>query len=169
MPTPRVNVERVQGPTRRRLIKGLTAFNNGAVGKSKAQHLTVTLRQRGEIVGGLSGYTWMNWLYVDLLWISDEHRGKNLGRSLITKAETEARKRGVRSVYLSTFSFQAPGFYKKLGYKEFGKQKDFPAGHTRFWLQKGFVIFRRYPFCAVAGGGSGVSLTDAGDDTPIVT
>lgn len=133
---PRVQIDAVQGPTRRQLIKGLTRFNDSAAGKSKYKSLTLSLRQGQEIVGGLAGYTWMNWLFVDLLWIADKYRGKGLGKSLIMKAETEAKKRGARNSYLSTFSFQAPGFYKKLGYREFGKQKGFPAGHTRFWLQK---------------------------------
>ena len=144
------------------------AFNNGAVGKSKAQHLTVTLQQRGGIVGGLSGYTWMSWLYVDLLWISDEHRGKNFARSLITKAETEARKRGVRNVYLSTFSFQAPGFYKKLGYKDSKNKKIFRRVTPAFSYKK-LCDISRHALGAVAAGIIGVSLTVAGDDTPIVT
>ena len=136
MPCPEFHVESIQGPTRRQLIKSLTAFNDRATGKSKYKSLTLSVRQGKEIVGGLTGYTWMNWLFVDLLWIADKYRGKGLGKTLMTKAEAEAQKRGVQNAYLSTFSFQAPGFYKKLGYKEFGKQKDFPPGHTRFWLQK---------------------------------
>ncbi len=133
---PRVQVESVQGPTRRLIIKGLSAFNDRAVGKSKYKSLTITLRQDKEIVGGLTGSTWMGWLFVDLLWITDKYRGKGHGRLLMNKAESEARGRGVQNVFLNTFSFQAPGFYKKLGYKEFGRLKGFPAGHTRYWLKK---------------------------------
>ena len=133
---PRIQVETVQGPARRQIIKGLIDFNNRAAGKSRYKSLTITLRQGKEIVGGLVGSTWMNWLYVDLLWITDKYRGKGHGTSLMNKAESEARGRGVQNVFLNTFSFQAPGFYKKLGYKEFGRLKDFPAGHTRYWLKK---------------------------------
>jgi N-acetylglutamate synthase-like GNAT family acetyltransferase len=133
---PRLQVESVQGPARRQIIKGLIAFNARAVGKSKYKSLTITLRQGKEIVGGLAGATWMGWLFIDLLWISDKYRGKGHGRMLMKRAEAEALKRGVQNVFLNTFSFQAPGFYKKLGYKEFGKLKNFPAGHTRYWLAK---------------------------------
>jgi N-acetylglutamate synthase-like GNAT family acetyltransferase len=51
-------------------------------------------------------------------------------------AEAEARSRGVRNVYLDSFSFQAPAFYAKLGYREFGRLQEFPAGHDRVWMTK---------------------------------
>jgi hypothetical protein len=36
------------------------------------------------------------------------------------RAEVHARERGCHSAWLDTFSFQARGFYEKLGYDEFG-------------------------------------------------
>jgi ribosomal protein S18 acetylase RimI-like enzyme len=68
--------------------------------------------------------------------VADEFRGKGYGSKVMQAAEKEARRRGVKNVYLDSFSFQAPGFYKKLGYREFGKLKNFPAGHSRSWLTK---------------------------------
>jgi hypothetical protein len=37
------------------------------------------------------------------------------------RAEIRARERGCHSAWLDTFSFQARGFYEKLGYEEFGR------------------------------------------------
>jgi hypothetical protein len=51
-------------------------------------------------------------------------------------AEAEARQRGAQHAYLDTFSFQAPGFYKKHGYQVFGELQDFPPGHQRYFLTK---------------------------------
>jgi ribosomal protein S18 acetylase RimI-like enzyme len=133
---PRIQVETVQGPARREVIRGLMAFNNGVLGKSKYKSLTVTLRQGRDIVGGLTGWTWAGWLYVELLWIGEKYRGKGFGRSLMAEAEAEARKRGVENVFLSSFTFQAPKFYKKLGYREFGTLENYPLGHACVWLQK---------------------------------
>jgi len=51
-------------------------------------------------------------------------------------AEDEARHRGAKNAYLDTFSFQAPDFYKKHGYRVFGELQDFPPGHQRHFLTK---------------------------------
>ena len=40
------------------------------------------------------------------------------------------------NVYLSTYSFEAPRFYEKLGYEIFGRLEDFPPGHTKFYMRK---------------------------------
>jgi GNAT superfamily N-acetyltransferase len=133
---PRLRVESVHGPAKREVIKQLIAFNTRAAGKSNYRPLAITLREGRRIVGGLVGETYWGWLFVNLLWVAEEQRGKGLGKSLMDAAEAEARKRGVRNVYLDTFSFQASGFYKKLGYRQFGKLKGFPAGHDRRWFTK---------------------------------
>jgi GNAT superfamily N-acetyltransferase len=133
---PRVRVESVLGPTRRRTISGLLAFNNRAVGKGGYKPLAISLRQGKDIVGGLTGWTWAGWCFIELLWIEEKYRGRGHGTTLIRKAESEARRRGIKNMYLDTFSFQAPKFYRKLGFKAFGMLKDFPKGHTRTWFRK---------------------------------
>jgi ribosomal protein S18 acetylase RimI-like enzyme len=75
-------------------------------------------------------------MYVNLLWVSEQHRGQGWGSALMQKAETEARKRGVGHVFLDSFSFQAPQFYAKLGYHEYGRLKEFPPGNDRISLTK---------------------------------
>ena len=67
--------------------------------------------------------------------ISDILRGRGVGRELMDRAEVRARERGCHSAWLDTFSFQARGFYEKLGYEEFG-QLDYPPDHHRHFMQK---------------------------------
>jgi GNAT superfamily N-acetyltransferase len=131
-----VKVERVLGPAKRAVFKGLKAFNDAAVGKSDGRSIAITLRHRGAIVGGLIGHTYLGWMFVAAFWVADEFRRKGFGSKLMTAAEKEAKRRGVTNIYLDTFSFQAPGFYRKLGYREFGRLKGFPAGHYRSFLTK---------------------------------
>jgi len=89
-----------------------------------------------EIAGGLIGETHWGWFYINLLFVKDELRGRGYGHRLLILAEDEVRKRGAKNVYLDTFSFQAPDFYKQHGYQIFGELKDFPAGHQRYFLTK---------------------------------
>ena len=41
-----------------------------------------------------------------------------------------------RAGYLDTHSFQAPGFYRKLGCQEIAVIEDCPPGHRRHWFRK---------------------------------
>ena len=50
-------------------------------------------------------------------------------------AEGRAIERGCHSSWVDTFSFQAPGFYPKLGYEPFG-ELDYPPDFKRVFLQK---------------------------------
>lgn len=79
-----------------------------------------------ETVGGVLGKIIGTSLYIQTLWISEPYRGKNLGRSLIERVESEGKKRGVKQVYLDTYSFQAPQFYKKLHYEQYGIMENYP-------------------------------------------
>jgi ribosomal protein S18 acetylase RimI-like enzyme len=134
MPGPRI--EKLIGPAKRELFQALQAYNDAALGKSTHRPFVVTIRDKGKIVGGLVADTYWGWMYVNVLWVSERHRGKGWGRALMQEAETEAQKRGIHNVFLDSFTFQAPKFYAKLGYCEFGRLKDFPTGHERVWMTK---------------------------------
>ena len=67
--------------------------------------------------------------------VADALRGKGIGCELMGAAEARAVERGCHSAWVDTFSFQAPGFYRKLGYQVFG-ELDYPPGHRRIFLQK---------------------------------
>jgi len=134
MPAPKV--EKTLGPAKREIGKALRAYNDAAAGPGAYRTLALTVRERGKIVGGLVAETYWGWMYVKMLWVAERHRGKGFGQSLLRMAEAEASKRGVRNVFLDSFTFQAPDFYLKLGYREFGRLKEFPAGHDRVWMTK---------------------------------
>ena len=53
-------------------------------------------------------------------------------------AEAEARRRGLVGVWLDTFTFQAPGFYQRLGFVECGRITGYPPGHDRIFYVKRF-------------------------------
>ena len=58
------------------------------------------------------------------------------GRALLRMAEAEARTRGCSHVMLTTYSFQARGFYEKEGYRVVGEMAGYPPGTTYYWMRK---------------------------------
>ena len=92
----------------------------------------------GVFLGGLCGEFLQGWLYVKYLAVAKQARTLGVGRALMEGAEAEALRRGLAGVYLDTFDFQAPGFYMKMGYAEFGRLP--AAGDTpqRIWFAKAF-------------------------------
>jgi len=50
--------------------------------------------------------------------------------------ETEGRARGCRWAEVSTFDFQAPDFYRKAGYEQYGVKRDYPPGHANYLFRK---------------------------------
>ncbi len=122
------------------IIQGLRAFNAAATGLPVVppMHLVITLShpETGDAVGGLCGYSILRHLFVELLFVPENLRLAGWGTALMKMAEAEAAKRGCVGVWLDTFSFQAPGFYERLGYSIVGEIEDFPPGHSRFFLAK---------------------------------
>ena len=119
------------------ICDGLNGYNFDTAGPYNELDLWVVARSdAGSVAGGLKGTSEYSWLFVAWLWIRAENRKQGLGEKLLAKAEAAARERGCIGVYLDSFTFQAPDFYKRLGYEEFGRIEDFPPGHSRVWPKK---------------------------------
>ena len=116
---------------------GLLAYNVAKIGRMPRGSISVGVRgPRGVILGGLQGFLFWGWLYVNMFWLDEKTRGKGIGSAVLAAAEKEAARRKCFGVYLDTGSFQAPGFYRKQGYKQFANLIDFPPGHSRYSFYK---------------------------------
>ena len=123
----------------RTITRLITQFNETASGRPNdfcPLALMVSDSETGETIGGLWGWTSFEYLHIDVLYLPESQRGTGLGTQLMRQAEEEAVRRGCFGVWLDTFSFQARGFYEKLGYSVFGTIDDYPPGHSRFFLKK---------------------------------
>ena len=120
------------------VIKGLTAFNAAQAGGDTPNYLFVVVRaEDGSVAGGLVGATYLGWLQVQAVWVSEELRGQGFGHQLMKLAEAEAIQRGCPRVFLETLSFQALPFYEKCGYTIVSQVADFPPGRgSRYALTK---------------------------------
>lgn len=133
---PSISVERTIGKTKKAVLGGLIRYNNEKMGKQKYKRLAVSLREGNAIVGGIVGEVWTAVLFIQFFWLERHLRRKGFGAKLIKAIEVEARRFGATRAYVDTMSFQAPGFYRTCGYKEFGSIEGYPGGVTRHWLTK---------------------------------
>lgn len=115
----------------------IAAFNCDATNARDYLELGIFLRGSDSVLqAGLFGYTWGGCLNIRFLWVRADLRGLGYGTQLLKRAEREARDRGCGLVTLSTFDFQAPRFYRRHGYQEFGTLDGYPVGHTKHFFKK---------------------------------
>ncbi|MFL1550381.1 GNAT family N-acetyltransferase [Pseudomonas sp. D47] len=128
----------VTAEEREAILKPLRAYNLSHTGDMAFETVGIFLRDPAtqEVVGGLYGKISYGWLFIELLSIPDQMRTQGTGTRLMRAAEDLARQRGCVGIWLDTFSFQAPGFYRKLGFSEVGHIADYPPGHQRYFFQK---------------------------------
>jgi GNAT superfamily N-acetyltransferase len=132
-----VRVEKTYAMAKKAILKGLVAYNRSHIGRRKWKNIAVTVRNdAGEIVGGVVGEAWADWLFVQLLWLDEAYRGHDYASQAMDALEDEARAFGASHAYLDTFSFQARPFYEKRGYRVFGALENYPDAHTRYWMTK---------------------------------
>jgi GNAT superfamily N-acetyltransferase len=124
-----------------RLSDELDRHNFAATGHSDARELTVQVRDpAGELAAGLSGWTWGTAAGIGMVWVREDQRGTGVGARLMEAAEVEAVARGCRQMTVSSFTFQAPDFYRANGYVEFARSDGVPlAGSADVHFRKTLV------------------------------
>ena len=119
------------------LSKGLDEFNEHAAGLNDRRVLNVIVRDptSNEVLGGAVGRTSLGLAFLDLFHLPSSLRGSGLGTRILSAFEDEARNRGCSAAVLYTISFQAPGFYEKNGWVNFGEIATRP-GISRVFMTK---------------------------------
>ena len=119
------------------IFEGLLEYNLERIEDKNPRDLGIYLPdETGRKIAGLIGSTHGNWLFVKYLWVSKELRGKQIGSKILIQAEETAKERGCKYSFLDTFSFQAPLFYKKHGYKEVFTLENYPVTGKHYYFTK---------------------------------
>ena len=94
--------------------------------------------EKDEVVGGLVGFIWDTWKWVQVnnIWVAEEYRHSGVGTLLMNTYESTGRRLGCMHSRLDTAEFQALDFYLKLGYVVYGELVGFPLGTTTYYLRK---------------------------------
>jgi ribosomal protein S18 acetylase RimI-like enzyme len=122
--------------------KGIIQYNSAVIHlKQSVPEIPVNrvLKDKdGNVIGGINCilfYCW-NTMYIDMLWVSENHRKNGHGSKLLNEVERIAREQKCTLINLETMDFQAKDFYKKNGYEVFGELDNVPDRHKRYYMRK---------------------------------
>jgi GNAT superfamily N-acetyltransferase len=115
----------------------LYEHNRAATGHSDGMGLGFVIRdEKGGIVGVANGYSWAGISELKQMWVDEAHRGRGYARALLDAFIGEARRRGVRRIWVASYDFQAPAMYEKWGFQRMAEFDGWPEGHTNVLLCK---------------------------------
>ena len=91
----------------------------------------------GKVVGIIDGNSYYDEVHIGDLIVVKEYRHNHIGSQLVRKVEETFTAKGFKKFNLSTYEFQAPEFYKKLGYNlEFVRENKDDPRLNRYFFSK---------------------------------
>lgn len=120
---------------------GLDRFNLGALGvapdRSRLKWAAAQYDDKG-LLAAITAKTMVSssYLYVELIYVREDARGRGLGQEMLAMAEKQALALGKTGLTVQTLSFQAPGFYVRCGFNEYAVLENDFAGAARHYFKK---------------------------------
>ena len=90
----------------------------------------------GNILGVITGRAYYNEVHIGDLIVASSVRKGGIGSKLVRAVEDNYRGNGYDKITLTTFGFQAPEFYKKLGYEIEFVREDKEPKLSKYFLAK---------------------------------
>ena len=90
----------------------------------------------GKILGVITGRAYYNEVHIGDLIVASSVRKGGIGSKLVRAVEDNYRGKGYDKITLTTFGFQAPEFYKKLGYEIEFVREDKEPKLSKYFLAK---------------------------------
>lgn len=90
----------------------------------------------GKILGVITGRAYYNEVHIGDLIVASSVRKGGIGSKLVRAVEDNYRGKGYDKITLTTFGFQAPEFYKKLGYEVEFVREDKEPKLSKYFLAK---------------------------------
>jgi len=116
---------------------GIGESNDAAAPLHEVQPISCFARSASDsVIGGAIGRRWGECCELQQVWVATSHRRQGIGSQLLRAFEEHAKLQGCTSVYLETFSFQAPGLYLSRGYQVELERKGYPLGIVKYHMVK---------------------------------
>jgi ribosomal protein S18 acetylase RimI-like enzyme len=119
------------------LFERLMEFNLPYLGKNQERKVVLGVDDEADQrIAGLAATITYDTMYIERLWVDENVRSSGIGRKLMLQAERIAKHSGCRMIHLFTYDFQAPDFYERLGFEQWGVLEGFPNGHRQLHYRK---------------------------------
>lgn len=93
----------------------------------------------GKLAGVITGRAYYDEIHIGDLIIDESKRRSGLGSRLVKYVEENYKGKGYKIITLTTFGFQAPEFYKKLGFElEFVRENKDPK-LSKYFFRKALL------------------------------
>lgn len=103
------------------------------------QSFAFVAKEENKVMGIITGHSYYKEVHIEDLIVLEEYRNKRIGSKLIKEVENHFANKGFENINLTTYSFQAPEFYKKCGYKvEFIRENNENTKLSKYFLSKYF-------------------------------
>lgn len=90
--------------------------------KDLSGYFGIFIKEEGDVKGGVFGRMNLDAAIphstISVLWVDDQFRGRGFGTKLMDFALEYSKKWGASIAELDTIDFQAPEFYKKIGFED---------------------------------------------------
>jgi GNAT superfamily N-acetyltransferase len=90
-------------------INGLLEHNmkktNGKLKVPNKEFTNIARNEKGVIIGGVSGSTYLSSLEIEVLWVQEAYRGQKIASRLLEVIEHQAKDAGCLIAHLTTYSF----------------------------------------------------------------
>lgn len=115
----------------------LDSHNGRATGLGGGRGLSFVIAdEAGRTIGVAAGYSWAGTSELKQMWVDEAYRARGYARALLDAFVAEAARRGVRRIWVESYSFQAPEMYEKAGFERVAEIADWPEGHSNVFLCK---------------------------------
>lgn len=119
------------------LMQGLIDYARIKKGHKPMEPFAFFVRdENGKIVAGCNGNIGYDWIYVDQLWVAESLRDQGYGTKLMKAAEELGKQKGCVSAAVNTMDWEAPEFYKKLGYRVEFERHGLAMNSVFYYLRK---------------------------------
>ena len=101
-------------------------------------------KEQGEVVGAVTGFCSVSEVHISELGVKEGWRGKGIGGRLIRAVEDDFQDAGLSHISLTTYEYQAPSFYQKLGFElEFVRRDRKNEKWNKYYFVKYFGADRK--------------------------